>query len=128
MPGPGGPRRLGRDITALRGTVVDYSVFLADFAPDELDVADWKRRLDDSGWAQANPGRWSIIDAWLSLGTRLDGRDYGEFLAACPSIDLDVRSVTQLDAPPEDLRELCATRSRLIFDGPRGGYREGIAP
>ena len=128
LPGPGGPRRLGRDITALRGTVVDYSVFLADFAPDELDVADWKRRLDDSGWARANPGRWSIIDAWLSLGTRLDGRDYGEFLAESPSIDLDVRSVTQLDAPPADLRELCATTSRLIFDGPRGAYREGITP
>lgn len=120
LPGAGGAGRLGRGITALRGTVVDYPMFLADFAPREVDAAVWKQQLDDSDWARAHPGRWSIIDAWLSLGARLDGRSYGEFLAGLPSVGLDVGAVTHIDAPAENLRELCGAVPRLIARVPVG--------
>ncbi|PIB77290.1 peptide synthase [Mycolicibacterium brumae] len=101
--------RLGRDITALRGTVVDYREFLAGFADRAMDAAEWKHRLDTSSWARRHPQRWSIIDGWLSLGALLGGRTYAEFLAQRPAVELDIRSVTELQAPPGPLRELLGT-------------------
>lgn len=106
LPVASSPVRFGRDITAVRGAVIEYQDLLAEFGTEELDLAEWKRRLDRSPWARQYPRRWSIIDAWLSLGARLNGRRYHEYLAECPSVDVDIRSVTPVDARPDSLPEL----------------------
>lgn len=92
--------RLGRGITVLRGTAVDYAEFLADVGGEELAAAAWKHRLDESDWARRNPQRWSVIDAWMTLGMRLGGRSYAQYLADYPTIDLPVDAITELVAAP----------------------------
>ncbi|OLO99549.1 peptide synthase [Mycolicibacterium porcinum] len=99
---------LGRGIEVLRGQAVAYRELLGGIASRELDSHEWKRRLDESDWAKANPRRWSVIDAWIGLGLRLDGRSYAEYLAAYPALPLGIRSVGELVAPPPSLRELLA--------------------
>lgn len=108
LPDLAGAKELGRGITVARGEAVDYAELLGGFALEELDVAQWKQRLDDSEWATANPRRWSVVDAWLSLGTRLGGRSYAEYLADFPTIALEVGPVAELAAPPESVRTLLA--------------------
>ena len=103
-----GVRELGRGITVARGEAVDYADLLGGFALDELDVAQWKQRLDDSEWAMVNPRRWSVVDAWVSLGMRLGARSYAEYLAEYPTIALDLESVTELAAPPPSVHTLLA--------------------
>jgi hypothetical protein len=49
-----------------------------------------------------------VVDAWLSLGTRLGGRSYAEYLADFPTIALEVGPVAELAAPPESVRTLLA--------------------
>ncbi|OBF91812.1 peptide synthase [Mycobacterium sp. 852002-51163_SCH5372311] len=99
---------LGRGITVVRGEAVEYGEFLSGYAFDELDVAEWKYRLDESDWAKNNPRRWSVVDAWLGLGMRLGARSYAEYLADYPTIALGVDSVAELAAPPQSLRSLVA--------------------
>lgn len=99
---------LGRTITVLRGTPVEYSEFLARFGARECDVDQWKQLLDDSDWARCNPRRWAVIDAWLTLGLRLGERSYAQYLAAHATVDLTVDGVTELFATPAPLAELVA--------------------
>lgn len=108
LPEVSGVRELGRGITVARGEAVDYADLLGGFALDELDVAQWKQRLDDSEWAMVNPRRWSVVDAWVSLGMRLGARSYAEYLAEYPTIALDLESVTELAAPPPSVHTLLA--------------------
>lgn len=108
LPEVSGVRELGRGITVARGEAVDYADLLGGFALDELDVAQWKQRLDESEWATANPRRWSVVDAWVSLGLRLGARSYAEYLAEYPTIALDLESVTELTAPPPSVHTLLA--------------------
>ncbi|WP_409435482.1 AMP-binding protein [Mycobacterium sp. SMC-14] len=99
---------LGRTITVLRGTPVEYSEFLARFGARECDVDQWKQLLDDSDWARCNPRRWAVIDAWLTLGMRLGERSYAQYLAGHATVDLTVDGVTELFATPAPLAELVA--------------------
>lgn len=108
LPEVSGARELGRGITVARGEAVDYAELLSGFAPDQLDVARWKQRLDESEWAVMNPRRWSVVDAWVGLGMRLGARSYTEYLADYPTIDVDVESVAELAAPPEPVHTLLA--------------------
>jgi len=105
---PTGSTELGRGITVVRGDAVEYGEFLSGYALDELDVAEWKYRLDESDWAKENPRRWSVVDAWLSLGMRLGTRSYAEYLADYPTIALGIESVAELAAPPQSVRSLLA--------------------
>ncbi|MHA7665964.1 AMP-binding protein [Mycolicibacterium sp. HS_4_1] len=99
---------LGRGMTVLRGEKVHYTEFLGGFGFDVIDVEEWKDRLDRSAWAQQNPLRWAVIDAWIGLGARLRGRTYAEYLAEYPTIDIDFESVTQTVSAPESLRGVLA--------------------
>lgn len=108
LPEVSGVRELGRGITVARGEAVAYADLLGGFALEELDVAQWKQRLDDSEWATVNPRRWSVVDAWVSLGMRLGARSYAEYLAQYPTIALDLESVTELAAPPPSVHTLLA--------------------
>ncbi len=100
---------LNRSIVVLRGTRVEYTGFLARFGSAELSVHEWKQRLDDSSWAKSNPRRWAVIDAWLTLGARLDGRTYGQYLADHPTLEVQADHVTELLADPAPLAELVAS-------------------
>jgi len=97
---------LGRTITVLRGTPVPYAEFLAHFGPEELDVYEWKQRLDDSAWARRNRRRWAVVDAWVTLGMRLGERSYAQYLTAHPTVGLQVDVVTELVVTPVPLPEL----------------------
>ncbi|UVO14303.1 AMP-binding protein [Mycobacterium sp. SVM_VP21] len=109
---------LGHNLTALRGTPVEYSKFLAHFGSREYDVERWKQHLDASDWARCNPRRWAVIDAWLTLGLRLGGRSYAQYLAGHASLDLHVDTVTELAAPPSRLVELVAHGCGVEPDSP----------
>jgi hypothetical protein len=106
LPEFGGSPVLGRNITVLRGETVDYAQLLSGFAADELDVVEWKHRLDESDWAKRNPRRWSVVDGWVSLGMRLGVRSYAEYLSEYPTLALGVDGVNELCAPPTSVREL----------------------
>jgi thioester reductase-like protein len=106
LPEFGGSTGLGRNITVLRGETVDYAQLLSGFAADELDVVEWKQRLDESDWAKRNPRRWSVVDGWVSLGMRLGARSYAEYLSDYPTLALGVDGVAELCAPPASVREL----------------------
>ncbi|MGB3332921.1 MAG: AMP-binding protein [Mycobacterium sp.] len=109
---------LGRNLTALRGTPVEYSKFLAHFGSREYDVERWKQHLDASDWARCNPRRWAVIDAWLTLGLRLGGRSYAQYLVGHASLDLQVDTVTELTTPPSRLVELVAHGCGVEPDSP----------
>ncbi|MCV7174603.1 AMP-binding protein [Mycolicibacterium sphagni] len=106
LPGAGGPAELGCGITVLRGQAVPYAEFLSDYGRDELSATSWKELLDQSDWAKRNPKRWSVIDAWITLGLRIGERTYAEFLADYPTISLDLTSITEVQTTPQPLREL----------------------
>ncbi|WP_442930782.1 AMP-binding protein [Mycolicibacterium sp. 050232] len=106
LPGVGAATDLGRGIVVLRGEALAYADFLADFVDEEIDAAQWKARLDESGWARENPRRWAIIDAWLTLGAKLDGRTYAQYLDTLPTIDLRIGSVETIVATPDSLFKL----------------------
>nr|WP_308207437.1 AMP-binding protein [Mycolicibacterium komossense] len=106
LPEVAGPVELGRGITVVRGAAVNYAQFLSAFTDDEVDVAQWKERLDQSDWAKRNPRRWSAIDAWITLGMRLGTRTYSEYLAEYPTVDLGIEAVDDLDTTPHSLRTL----------------------
>ena len=106
LPEFGGPDELGSGIEVMRGQTVAYRQLLGTIAPEEVDSHEWKRRLDESDWARANPRRWSVIDAWIGLGLQLDGRTYAEYLAGYPALSLDVRFVGELVAEPTSVRAL----------------------
>ncbi|MDP7723329.1 AMP-binding protein [Mycobacterium sp. TY814] len=108
LPEVGGTDALGRGLSVVRGEAVDYAKLLGGFAPDQLGVAQWKQRLDDSEWARANPRRWSVVDGWVDLGVRLGARSYGEYLADSPTLGLAVESVAEIAAPAEPVRSLLA--------------------
>ncbi len=108
LPEVAGTPVLGRGITVARGEAVEYGKLLGGFALAELDVAEWKQRLDGSEWAKENPRRWSVVDAWVSLGMRLGARSYAECLANLPTIALGVERVTELSAPAQSVRTLLA--------------------
>jgi thioester reductase-like protein len=99
---------LGRGISVVRGEAVHYGEFLSRYALDELDAAEWKHRLDQSDWARLNPRRWSVVDAWVSLGMRLGARSYADYLADYPTITLGVDPVAELVATPQPIRALLA--------------------
>lgn len=99
---------LGRGISVVRGEAVHYGEFLSGYALDELDAAEWKHRLDQSDWARLNPRRWSVVDAWVSLGMRLGARSYADYLADYPTITLGVDPVAELVATPQPIRALLA--------------------
>jgi non-ribosomal peptide synthetase component F len=125
LPELGGPTELGRGITVLRGETLAYPELLGEFAIEELDPMEWKHRLDHSGWAKRNPRRWSVVDAWITLGMRLGARTYAEYLAAYPTIDLDIGPVTELVTAPQSLRELLkhglhSGRSSTLVGNPIG--------
>ncbi|MGV0626060.1 AMP-binding protein [Mycolicibacter minnesotensis] len=109
---------LGRTVTVLHGDAVRYADFLAGFGATELEVHDWKQRLDDSAWARRNPRRWAVIDAWLTLGTRLGERSYAQFLADYPTLDLNTDAVTELTAAPVPLVELVTGGISPELNGP----------
>lgn len=96
--------QLGSGISVVRGEAVAYADFLSEFASDELNMAEWKYRLDQSDWAKRNPRRWSVIDAWFTLGMMFEMRSYAEY----PTMALGVESVAELAAPPESIRALLA--------------------
>ncbi|OBI89278.1 peptide synthase [Mycobacterium asiaticum] len=106
VPELGGPAALGRGITVVTGERVPYAGLLTEFGCAETEVVQWKNRLDESDWAVANPRRWSVLDAWVSLGMRLGGRSYGEYLADFPTVALNVEHVAEVAAAPEGLRPL----------------------
>ncbi|WP_085672758.1 AMP-binding protein [Mycobacterium szulgai] len=97
---------LGRGITVVHGEVLAYAELLSGYGLDELDVTQWKCLLDQSDWAKRNPRRWSVVDAWASLGRMLGPRSYAEHLAQYPAIDLGVVVVGELVATPVSLRAL----------------------
>lgn len=97
---------LGRALTVLRGEKVCYTEFLGSFGLESVDMVEWQSRLDRSTWAQENPSRWAVIDAWIGLGTRLAGRNYAEYLAERPTVELDYESVTEVHGVPPSLRDL----------------------
>ena len=109
---------LGRTVTALRGTPVEYSKFLAHFGSREYEVQQWKQHLDASDWARRNPRRWAVIDAWLTLGLRLGERSYAQYLAGHASFDLQVDAVTEVTAPSSRLAELVAHGCGVEPDDP----------
>ncbi|MEE6177661.1 AMP-binding protein [Mycobacterium sp. 050134] len=98
------PVELGRGITVVRGEPVTYAELLREYALDELDVTEWKCRLDQSGWARMNPRRWSVIDAWITLGMRLGARSYADYLADYPTIALEIERVAEVVAKPRSIR------------------------
>lgn len=104
LPELAGSAELGRGISVIRGEAVAYAGFLSEFTGDELAVAEWKHRLDRSDWAKRNPRRWSVIDAWVTVGMRLDMRSYSDY----PTIALGVKPVAELVAPPQSIRDLLA--------------------
>ena len=106
LPELAGSTELGRGITVLRGEPLAYAELLGEFARDELDPMEWKHRLDHSDWAKRNPRRWSVVDAWITLGMRLGTRSYAEYLAAYPTLELDIDLVTEIAAKPHSLRGL----------------------
>lgn len=108
LPESGGPDRLGRRLDVLCGQPVSYPAVLGAVADERLDIHDWKRRLDESAWARANPRRWSVIDAWISLGVQLGGRSYPEYLAEYPALPLGVESVGELVAASPPVQSLIA--------------------
>lgn len=108
LPEFGGPARLGRGIDVLRGEAVSYRELLGTVASERADPQEWKRRLDESDWARANPRRWSMIDAWIGLGVTLGERSYPEYLAQYPALPLDIESVTELVATPPPVHSLLA--------------------
>ncbi|CAM2929075.1 peptide synthase [Mycobacterium intermedium] len=108
VPEVSGASELGRGITVARGEAVDYAGLLSKFGPDELDVTQWKRRLDDSDWAKSNPRRWSVVDGWVSLGMRMGARSYTEYLADYPTLPLGVATVTELATPTPPIAALLA--------------------
>lgn len=114
LPEVSGVTRLGRGITVARGEAVQYASLLSTFVPDELDVAAWKRRLDDSDWAKANPRRWSVVDAWVSLGLKLGARTYTEYLADYPTIPVAVKSVAELAASSAPIASLLAQQFQTV--------------
>lgn len=127
MPEFGGRDRLGRGIDVVRGQAVPYQELLGTVARDQVGSHEWKQRLDDSKWANANPRRWSVIDAWIGLGLTLRGRSYADYLADYPAIPLDIRTVGEVvtELPPvqsllvQDRRELTAVVRRPINQTPR---------
>lgn len=114
MPEFGGPEQLGRGIDVVRGQAVSYREALGAVARDEVDSREWKRRLDDSAWAKADPRRWSVIDAWIGLGLKLGARSYSEYLADRPAIPLDIGSVGELVAQPPPVQALLARAAREL--------------
>ncbi|MEI7714533.1 MAG: AMP-binding protein [Mycobacterium sp.] len=106
LPELAGSTELGSGITVLRGEPLAYGELLGEFARDELDPMEWKQRLDHSDWAKRNPRRWSVIDAWITLGMRLGSRSYAQYLAAYPTLELDIDLVTERRSAPQSLRAL----------------------
>ncbi|MBY0442185.1 MAG: AMP-binding protein [Mycobacteriaceae bacterium] len=106
LPELAGSVELGRGITVMRGEPVGYADLLRGYGLAELDITEWKYRLDRSDWAKRHPRRWSVVDAWISLGSKLGTRSYAEYLADYPSIDLGVKLVTELAAPAQSIRDL----------------------
>ncbi|WP_246398460.1 AMP-binding protein [Mycobacterium vicinigordonae] len=103
-----GAAALGRGLAVLRGQPVAYAEFLDGYGLEEISVAEWKARLDRSDWARRNPRRWSVLDGWISLGSRLGERSYSQYLADRPTVELAVDTVTEVDARPQPLRDLLA--------------------
>lgn len=116
LPELGGPDELGRGIDVMRGQAVVYRELLGTVAAEALDRHEWKRRLDDSGWAKANARRWSVIDAWTGLGTMLGGRSYAEYLAAYPALPLRTHTVGELLATPPPVQALLGNSRRVPDD------------
>ncbi|RFD24637.1 peptide synthase [Mycobacterium uberis] len=102
LPALGGLDELGRGISVIRGTTIAYTDFLSEFASDEIDISEWKYRLDRSDWATRNPRKWSVIDAWVTLIMRLKMRSYEQY----PTMALGIESVAELVAPPQSIRAL----------------------
>ncbi|MGJ6126734.1 AMP-binding protein [Mycolicibacterium sp. Y3] len=97
---------LGGGITVVRGEPVSYTELLGGVVDEVVGIEEWKQRLDQSAWARAHPGRWAVIDAWISLGSKLGGRSYTEYLSERPTIDLPVESCREVAAAPMSLREM----------------------
>jgi len=95
---------LGRGMTVLRGEKVSYTAFLNSLGFEDIALAEWKDRLDRSVWAARNPQRWAVLDAWLGLGARLQGRTYADYLAEYPTIEVDFAAVAECTSAPEPLR------------------------
>ncbi|TDK93748.1 AMP-binding protein [Mycolicibacterium mucogenicum] len=95
---------LGRGMAVLRGEKVSYTAFLGSLGFEAIALAEWKDRLDRSGWAARNPQRWAVLDAWVGLGARLRGRTYADYLAEYPSVDVDFAAVAECTSAPEPLR------------------------
>lgn len=110
LPESSGSAGLGRGITVVRGEAVPYAELLGEYARDQLDPFEWKQRLDQSDWAKRNPRRWAVIDAWITLGTRLGNRSYADYLAAYPTIAVGVESVAELVAKPQSVRTVLHTQ------------------
>lgn len=97
---------LGRGVTVMRGLPVVYADLLHGFGLEKLGLEEWKRQLDRSDWAERNPRRWSVIDAWAGLGLRLGSLTYADYLAKHRTLSLDTASVTELSAIPTSIRDL----------------------
>ena len=97
-----------RAVIALRGTPVDYQQFLARFGSRSCDIEQFKQLLDASDWARANPRRWAVIDAWITLGLRLGDRSYQQYLAALACLELPVDNQAHVSAAASDLAEIVA--------------------
>ena len=110
LPEFGGPGPQGCTLDVVRGDVVEYQEALGAVARDRLDVHEWKRLLDRSDWAAANPRRWAVLDAWVSLGLRLGGRSYADYLAEYPTLPLDVETVREFEVAPMSVSDLLDDR------------------
>lgn len=93
-------------LAVVRGVAVNYTEFLTEFANNKLDIAEWKCLLDQSNWAKRNPGRWSVIDAWITLGLQLGARSYTDYLAEFPTIELGIKSILELPTAPQSVSDL----------------------
>ncbi len=96
----------GRGLAVVRGQQIAYADVLRRYGAEELDVTEWKSRVDDSDWAQSNPRRWSVVDAWITLGMRLGGRSYADHLADYPTVTLGIDAVGELNTQPHSVEAI----------------------
>ncbi|WIM89995.1 AMP-binding protein [Candidatus Mycobacterium wuenschmannii] len=93
-------------LTVVRGQQLAYRDFLGRYGSEELDIAEWKSRVDSSDWAQLNPRRWSVVDAWITLGMMLGGRSYADYLSDYPTVTLGVEAVGELKTQQQSMEAI----------------------
>lgn len=116
----------------VRGEAVAYAEFLSGCALGELDVEEWKHRLDQSDWARQNPRRWSVVDAWVSLGMRLGTRSIRRVPGGLPNhrprsrTRRRTRRDTTVGSGPSSARMFTVTETCWQITNSRVGLSNGV--